>query len=229
MIEITREQLQILAPNARARVIDPLVFPLNKTLPEFGIDTPLRVAAFLTQAAHETAGFRTLVEYGSGDGDDADAFDDYLTNNYDRRTDLGNTPELDGDGERYRGRGIFQLTGRDNYRRYGKRLGLDLLAHPELAATPAIAVRAACLFWNDKGLNRYADHQDFVGMTRRINGGLNGLEDRRRYYARARGIWSVEADAEADPPPDDPAPLAPSQHVKQARPGGLFSWLKFRR
>lgn len=152
----------------------------------FGINTPLRMSHFLAQAAHETDGFRTFVERGSGDGPDEDPWDDYLQR-YDGRRDLGNSAP--GDGERYRGRGIFQLTGRANYQTYGKRLCIDLLAQPERAAEPDLAVRIACLFWIDRALNAAADRDDLEAITRRINGGINGLASRRTYLARAKSIW----------------------------------------
>lgn len=157
----------------------------------FGIVTPLRMSHFLAQAAHETGGFRYLVERGSGDGPDPDPWDDYLQR-YDHRQDLGNF--AGGDGERYRGRGIFQLTGRANYQTYGARLGIDLISHPDRAAEPELAVRIACLFWTDRSLNSAADRDDLETVTRRINGGTNGLADRRAYLARAKAIWGLSHD-----------------------------------
>lgn len=121
-----------------------------------GIDTPGRLAEFLAQACLETDYFRVLEEYASG----AD---------YEGREDLGNT--VAGDGKRFKGRGIFQCTGRDNYARYGRRLGLDLIKEPALAARPDISVRIAVLYWNDKGLNAYADRADTKAISRAINRG----------------------------------------------------------
>ena len=187
-MHVTAQKLRDLAPTSKAAIRAAIAGPLTMHLPTHGIDTPLRVAAFLAQAAHETAHFRTLAEYGSGDGPDPDQWDDYLTRLYDRRTDLGNTPALDGDGELYKGRGIFQLTGRANYETYGRRLGLDLVRQPALAAGGDVSVRIACLYWNDRQLNPLADAGDMRAITRAINGGLNGLADRLDYYQRACGI-----------------------------------------
>jgi putative chitinase len=108
---------------------------------------------------------------------------------YEGRKDLGNTQP--GDGKRYKGRGIFQLTGRANYKSYGDRLGLDLVATPELASDVMNAVKIACEYWTDKKLNDYADKDDVKMITKRINGGYNGLEDRERYLKRAKVIVTL--------------------------------------
>lgn len=121
-----------------------------------GIDTPARIAEFLAQACLETDYFRVLEEYASGAA-------------YEGRKNLGNT--VAGDGKRFKGRGIFQCTGRANYTAYGKRLGLDLVKEPHLAARPDISVRIAVLYWNDKGLNAYADRGETAAISRAINRG----------------------------------------------------------
>lgn len=148
-----------------------------KSLPDAGITSPLRLAHWFAHAAHETGGFRWMRELGSGDKN-GDGYDDYLIY-LDTRTDLGNTPEIDGDGERYRGRGIPHLTGHDNYDRAGKALGLDLLGDPDQAAQPAIAVRIGVWFWTRANLNVAADRDDLKATTVGINGGYNGLADRK--------------------------------------------------
>jgi len=99
---------------------------------------------------------------------------------------LGNTQP--GDGRRYKGRGIFQLTGRANYVTYGNKLGVDLVNDPPLAATPEISVRTAMEYWKTRGLNAFADANDIFTITRRINGGTNGLDDRRSYLAKIQRI-----------------------------------------
>jgi putative chitinase len=137
--------------------------------PKAGIVTPLRLCHFLAQAAHETGGFRYSQEIWGPTP---------AQKKYDTRTDLGNTPALDGDGERYKGRGDFEITGHANYAEYGEALDLDLVDHPELAATPQNSVRIAVLYWSKHHLNDKADRDDIVGITRSINGGLNGLSDR---------------------------------------------------
>lgn len=172
---LTAQILLGISPQGNKEIIIGLVEPLNEYLPKYGISTQLRLDHFLGQAAEETAGFRTLTEYASGA-------------EYEGRRDLGNTEP--GDGPRFKGRGIFQLTGRDNYAYMRQKLGVDLVNNPEMAATPIIAVQTACLFWQMRGLNTLADNDDIQGITRRINGGLNGLNDREIFTDRADNILS---------------------------------------
>lgn len=143
---------------------------LNANMPLFGIDTPLRQAAFLAQVAHESGSLAYVREIASGEA-------------YEGRKDLGNTQP--GDGRRFRGRGLLQITGRANYAECGKGIGLDLLSHPELLEDPVHAVRSACWFWLARGLNTMADTGDIVKVSKRINGGTNGLAPRVAYYKRA--------------------------------------------
>lgn len=156
------------------------LFPIHQVV------TPRRISHFIAQCAHETGGYRFFVEKGSGDGPDPDPWDDYLQR-YDFRKDLGNSKG--GDGARYRGRGDIQITGYINYARYGKRIGVDLINQPQRAAEPEIAAEIACLYWSDRNLNTYADVDDIRTITRKINGGYNGLADRERYYQRGRELW----------------------------------------
>jgi putative chitinase len=139
----------------------------------YGIDTPLRLTHFLAQLAHESDGFRAMEEYASGSA-------------YEGRADLGNTEA--GDGRRYKGRGPIQCTGRANYRRYGEKLGIDLERHPEILSTPSLGLLVGCLYWDEHQLNLLADRDDTVGITRAINGGLNGLEDRRARLTQAKAL-----------------------------------------
>lgn len=171
---ITPARLLGIAPSANRALIEALAPALARELPAANITTPLRVAHFLAQAAHETDGFRTLTEYG----------DIHYFLRYENRSDLGNLHP--GDGARYHGRGIFQLTGRYNYRTIGAKLGIDLEAHPELAADPEISVQIACLYWNDRNLSPLADQDNIEAITKRINGGSLGLQSRRIYLARAK-------------------------------------------
>ena len=138
---------------------------------KFGINTPLRQAHFLAQCAHESAGMRTTTEYASG-------------KEYEGRKDLGNTQP--GDGVRFKGRGLIQLTGRANYAAYGKKLGIDLVSHPETAAAFPAAILTAGQYWADHGLNAFADKDDVLTITKRINGGTNGLAERKAYLAKAK-------------------------------------------
>lgn len=137
------------------------------------IITPPRITAFLAQILHETGGFQFMRELASGQA-------------YEGRKDLGNTQP--GDGPKFKGRGFIQLTGRANYEKAGKDLKLDLVGNPDLAARPDIAARTAVWFWTQKKLNARADAGDFLGITRAINGGTNGLEDRKRLYEAAKAL-----------------------------------------
>lgn len=151
---------------------------LAEELEDAQINTPLRVAHFLAQLAHESDGFCTTEEYASGAA-------------YEGRMNLGNTQP--GDGRRFKGRGPIQLTGRANYATAGKALGLPLVEQPEMAADPAIGLRIACWYWTTRNLNKRADADDLVGVTRIINGGRNGLDDRRKYLGRAKIAMQKEA------------------------------------
>ena len=146
---------------------------LQAAMKEFAINNALRQAAFLAQLAHESCELRYMEEIASGSA-------------YEGRKDLGNI-QL-GDGVRYKGRGPIQLTGRTNYQKTGKALGLDLEGHPELVATPEVGFRIAGWFWAEHGLNGLADMGEahFPEITRRINGGQNGSLQRWHYYTVAR-------------------------------------------
>ncbi len=157
--------------NAQARIIDAVGPVFSETLAAYAIDTPLRIAHFTAQVAHECAGFRTTEEFASGAA-------------YEGRLDLGN--RWPGDGERFKGRGLLQLTGRANYRRMGEKLGLPLEETPEQAADPRTSLKIACAFWAERRINDPADADDLASVTRRVNGGLNGLEERRAYLAKAK-------------------------------------------
>ena len=176
-----------------------LAFVLNNTLPKYHIDTKLRIAAFLAQCAHESSEFTALaenlnysasrliqvfgkrvsVETAERIAGRPEAIGNYL---YANRN--GNGPEASGDGYRYRGRGAIQLTGRSNYAKVGQAISLDIIVHPEILETIPGATEAACAYWIENKLNIYADQGDMAALTKKINGGLNGLEDRKRYYQR---------------------------------------------
>ena len=142
------------------------------------ISNLLRKAHFLAQVCEESWGFSDMKEEGSGE-------------EYEGRRNLGNTSP--GDGPRYKGRGFIQLTGRANYRAYGKTLGLDLLRHPELAEDPRNAVESACEYWTKRQLNPLADKDDLKTITRRINGRhMRGLAKRAAYLVQAKGLLVME-------------------------------------
>lgn len=177
---ITMTQLEQIMPHgARERRLTQFINPLNDSMFEYGIDTPARQAAFLAQLAHESGEFRYVREIADGSA-------------YEGRRDLGNTQP--GDGRRFRGRGLIQLTGRANYAKLAKAWGIDLVAKPELLETPVYAARSAAWFWHVNGLNAIADSGNFTLLTRRINGGLNGYADRCRYWEAAKkALMSEEA------------------------------------
>ena len=161
---------------------------LQSAMAEFEINAPLREAAFLAQLAHESAELKFMEEIASGSA-------------YEGRLDLGNTQP--GDGKRFKGRGPIQLTGRANYQRYGGLLGVDLISNPPLAATPEVAFRIAGLYWKRNNLNELADKQMFKTITKRINGGFNGLADRVKYYGIAKRVLGIGDTRGDGPPPDD--------------------------
>jgi len=144
-----------------------------KTLLEkYGLNTRLRIAHFMAQIEHESGGFKYLRELGS---------DKYL-DKYDigkLAERLGNTTEDDNDGQKYCGRGYIQITGRYNYLKLSKDTKIDFLNKPELLEQEANAMISALWFWNLKGLNKLADKNDIIGITKKINGGLNGIEHRK--------------------------------------------------
>lgn len=147
---------------------------IEAAMEEFGIDTPARQAAFLAQIGHESGGLKYTVEIWGPTP---------AQSRYEGRKDLGNVRP--GDGIRFKGRGLIQTTGRDNYDATGRALGVDLLLNPELLAEPALAARSAAWYWQSRKLNQFADSCDFLTLTRRINGGLNGIDDRLALHSAA--------------------------------------------
>ena len=140
-------------------------------------DTPLRFAHALAQLGHESGGFRYMEEIWGPTA---------AQKGYEGRADLGNT--VAGDGYRYRGRGPIQITGRANYRTYGRALGIDLERRPELASAPSIGLQVSAAYWTARGINAIADRDDVEAVTRAINGGLNGLSDRKARLVAAKAL-----------------------------------------
>lgn len=169
---MTLDELKQIMPHAGARA-DIFHPHLEATMYEFSIDTPMRQAAFLAQLAHESGSLKYVRELATGGA-------------YEGRVDLGNTEP--GDGIRYKGRGLIQITGRANYQAVGEALGIDCLNDPSLLEQPENACRSAGYFWSSRRLNELADRGEFEKITRRINGGLNGYPDRLAYYERAKRV-----------------------------------------
>jgi len=163
--------IHAMAPNAAGWIVAGLNDAMPGLIARAKLTTDLRLAHFLAQLAHESAGFRTTEEYASGSA-------------YEGRRDLGNTQP--GDGRRFKGRGLIQVTGRANARRMSKVLGKDFESNPELLQRFPWAADTAAAFWSDHRLNDYADADNILTITKRINGGLNGLADRKLYLARAK-------------------------------------------
>ena len=172
-MSITRQQLLQILPNAGpvAGVFVPL---LNTAMVRYQIIGQKRIAAFIAQIGHESGQFKYVKEIWGPTAAQA---------RYEGRKDLGNT--VAGDGSKYRGRGLIQITGRANYMACGEGLGLDLIKQPELLEKPQHACMSAAWFWATRGLNTLADAGQFDRITRRINGGQNGAADRQALYARA--------------------------------------------
>lgn len=195
-LHLTVEQVLAILPSLEREPSYPITVTeaLNVAAREAELTTPQRMAAFLAQVAHESGEFRWLVEKGHSDyvrGCRLCA--DYRARGlrghiagfqYEGRADLGNTEP--GDGVRYKGRGPIQLTGRANYRAAGKALGEPLEQQPELAARLDVGMRVAAWYWRTHHCNEPADAGDVVAVTRKVNGGTNGLEQRRAYYERAQ-------------------------------------------
>lgn len=173
----TKEKLGIVMPRAMQKRIDLYFEPLVKGMTRYGIDTPRQIAHFVAQLAHESGSLLYAEELASGSA-------------YDGRTDLGNTEP--GDGPRFKGRGLIQLTGRSNYRDYSQFTGVDYVGDPtRLALDPFACVDVACWFWKTRGLGPLAEADDAKAVTKRINGGYNGLDDRLEHLARAKALLGL--------------------------------------
>lgn len=150
--------------------------PLSDAMAKYEINTPWRMSHFLAQLAHESGSLRYVEEIASGEA-------------YENRKDLGNT--FPGDGKRFKGRGLIQITGRHNYEDVGKALGYDFINHPEDLEKPGAASYSAAWFWHDRELNKLADVDAFERITRKINGGINGIEDRKKHLERCKQAFNL--------------------------------------
>ena len=195
-MELTEQQLQQIIP--KNKYVSYWYQALQQLLPQYEINTSMRIAAFLAQCAHESGGFvfikenlnyrwaslrKTFPKYFPTDA---------LAQQYEKQPEkianrvyanrMGNGPEESGDGYRFCGRGLIQVTGRDNYTRFGNSLNMTAEEASEYMETFEGAAQSACWFWKSNNLNKWADSNDLVTLTKCINGGTNGLEDRCNYY-----------------------------------------------
>jgi putative chitinase len=211
-MRLSKEQIKAVMPRCNA---DQWTDPLNVAMDRFEINTPARVAAFIAQLAHESAETTRLSEglsYSKAERLCAawpKRFPGTATaapyvNNPQRLANFvyanrgGNGDEASGDGWRFRGRGLFQLTFRDNYRLAGDALNLLLVDNPDRVAKPEVAALTAANYWQRLGLNALADHQpgdddmkDFEKISIRINGGRVGLAERKKYWAKAQAVLNI--------------------------------------
>jgi putative chitinase len=171
---LSEDALLAIMANGQASTIKTYLKIFNQLSRNYKLNTPLRIAHFLAQVGHESASFNYTKELASGAA-------------YEGRTDLGNCQK--GDGVRFKGRGLIQLTGRANYKRYGAYSGLNLLkkGNEELISTvPKNAMEVSMWFWKNRKLNNFSDSDNLLAITRRVNGGYNGLADRQGYLDRAK-------------------------------------------
>lgn len=170
-MNITSLQIKQIYPLASLSLINLFLPFINKYSSQYLVNTPLRMSAFLAQIGHESGQLNYTEEIASGAA-------------YEGRQNLGNLHP--GDGRKYKGRGLIQLTGEDNYSKISRDFGIDFVMFPAKLSEPEWAVRSAYWFWSKKNLNLFADISDFQKITRIINGGLNGYKERCELYERAK-------------------------------------------
>lgn len=236
--KFTKEQLAALIPGNKK--VDEWYNALVDILPKYDITTEARVAGFISQCAHESGNFMTLEEnlnyreetllkifgryFGPGKRDpkeyakNPEKIANYVYMDEFRSSKMGNVKE--GDGWRFRGRGLKQLTGRENYTNFGKSVGMTAEQAADYVATEKGAIESACWFWNAKKLNAVADTGDVVKMTKIINGGDIGLADRQARYKKAMEVFGGKVDLKA-------APVAESSDAPPTlRKGSKGEWVK---
>lgn len=206
--ELKAQQLHEMLDTNDTALIDKYLDAVNACFARYQINSPLRVCHFLAQVAHESGNFKQVVEnlnYGApalkvyfGKYFDDDAHIEQYARQPEKiagrvyANRMGNGDETSGEGWQYRGRGLIQLTGKENYQNYSNACNVDLVSNPDgLAEDPMHCVGAAGWYWDSKGLNQYADEDDVKTITRRINGGLNGLDDRLAKLEKAKAIFGL--------------------------------------
>ena len=200
---ITEEQLKSSYKSANQDIVSALISSLDMFAEKYEINSPLRLAHFLAQTAHESGGFTAVVENLNYSADSlSKIFHKYFTevdpNDYARQPEkianhvyanrMGNGDEDSGDGFRYRGRGLIQLTGKNNYSAMAADMGVSVEECAEYLETPEGACESAAWFWNKNGLNKLADADDVTAVTKKINGGTIGLEDREKHTAEFKEL-----------------------------------------
>ncbi|NQZ10378.1 MAG: glycoside hydrolase family 19 protein [Algicola sp.] len=203
-----KAKLQQIMPAARDEDIDRYLDALNTELPKYGVDTGQRMAHFIAQIAHESGSFKYKSENLNYSAKALRAvfskyfYTDEMAERYARKPEdianvvyanrMGNGNSVSGDGWRYRGRGLIQLTGRENYAHCAEFIGMDCESNPHmLAEKPVAAVSAACWFWQSRKLNDLADIDDLKSITRKINGGFHGLDSRAEFFERAKAALNI--------------------------------------
>ncbi len=202
MSRFTKDNLRKIFPATPAAVLEAWVDPLNHTVEHYDISTATRAAAFIAQVGHESGGLSTIKEnLNYSQAGLLKVFGKYfpseaLAGKYARQPQLiasrvyanrmGNGSESSQDGWTYRGRGLIQITGKNNYAAFAKDMKMDLAKVPAYLETQEGAAMSAGWFWSSNGLNALADQARFTDITKRINGGTNGLADRKEIWARAR-------------------------------------------
>jgi putative chitinase len=202
---ITKDQLESFFEDTKESIIDSFVDPLNKTCDKFEINTVERIAMFMAQIGHESGGLTRTSENLNYKADRlAQIFPKYFRNvdpseyahnpekiaNRVYSNRMGNGDEESGDGYKFRGRGLIQLTGRSNYESFAEDMEMELDDAVEYLGTPEGAAMSAGWFWNKNNLNQYADNEDIGGATKRINGGTIGLAERKELFEEAKEVFA---------------------------------------
>lgn len=204
---ITKEQFQTVVPDVNWKYIEPYLDIYVAILDQYEINTPLRKAHFLAQISHESGSFKYVSENLNYSAKALYAvFRKYFptlaaAEGYARQPEkiankvyanrIGNGSEASGDGWKYRGRGLIQLTGKDNYKSFSEATGQDFVSNPELVAKPEWALSSAGWFWKKRRINRYADTDDIHMVTKLINGGFNGLEHRQHFLDEYKKLYTI--------------------------------------
>jgi putative chitinase len=212
---LTRDQFTKVVAGASSSKIAAYVDPIFNAMHEFGIDTSDRQVMFLAQVMTESGALSVVVENLNYSADGLlRTFPKYYRNASEANAHakqpikiasrvyanrMGNGNEASQDGWKFRGRGLIQITGKNNYVSFGEEIGMDLTEDPSYLETAEGAARSAAWFWKVNNLNRFADSHDIVGCSKAVNGGTNGLDERKKYYARGMAVLGAA-----------PAPVSPA-------------------